>query len=72
MKRLYRSKKDKMIAGICGGIATYFSIDPTLVRLGFVFAAAITAVAPMVIVYCVGWLIIPQEPESQQISNVSP
>ena len=32
-KKLYRSKKNKMIAGVCGGIAEYFDIDPTLVRL---------------------------------------
>ena len=36
MKRLYRSEKNRMIAGVCGGIAEYFNIDPTLVRLGFV------------------------------------
>ena len=35
-KRLYRSKKDRMICGVCGGIANYFNIDPTLVRLAFV------------------------------------
>lgn len=33
VKRLYRSKNDRMIAGVCGGIAQYFHIDPTLVRL---------------------------------------
>lgn len=33
VKRLYRSKSDRMIAGVCGGIAQYFNIDPTLVRL---------------------------------------
>ena len=32
-KKLYRSKKDKKIAGVCGGIAEYFDVDPTLVRL---------------------------------------
>ena len=36
MKRLYKSENNKMIAGVCGGIAEYFDIDPTLVRLGFV------------------------------------
>ena len=35
-KRLYRSRKDRMICGVCGGIAKYFNIDPTLVRLAFV------------------------------------
>lgn len=35
-KRLYRVEEGKMICGVCGGIAEYFNIDPTLVRLGFV------------------------------------
>lgn len=33
-KRLYKSRNDKMLGGVCGGIAEYFDIDPTLVRLG--------------------------------------
>ena len=35
-KRLYRSRKDKMLAGICGGLAEYFAVDPSLVRLACV------------------------------------
>ena len=38
-KRLYRSKKERMIAGICGGVAEYFNIDPVIVRLIFVVLA---------------------------------
>lgn len=38
-KRLYRSTDDRMIAGVCAGLAEYFSIDPTLVRIIFVFGA---------------------------------
>ncbi|MEZ4727847.1 MAG: PspC domain-containing protein [Caldilineaceae bacterium] len=34
-KRLYRSRNDRMVAGVCGGLAHYFGIDPTLVRLAF-------------------------------------
>lgn len=34
MKKLYKSNRQKMVAGVCGGIAEYFDIDPTLVRLG--------------------------------------
>ena len=36
MKKLHKSSSQKMVAGVCGGIAEYFSIDPTLVRLGFI------------------------------------
>ena len=35
-KRLYRSRKDKMLAGICGGLAEYFAVDPSLVRIACV------------------------------------
>ncbi len=37
IKRLYRSRQDRMIGGVCGGLGDYFGIDPTLVRLLFVF-----------------------------------
>lgn len=63
MKKLYRSKKNRMIAGICGGIAEIFSLDPTIVRLAVVLAALITAVFPFVITYIIGWIIIPEEDE---------
>lgn len=41
MKRLYRSDKDKMICGVCGGIAEYFDFDPTLVRLAWIVLFAL-------------------------------
>jgi phage shock protein C len=61
MRKLYRSKKDRKLAGICGGIAEFFHIDSTLVRLAAVFLCFITGIAPLVIVYLVGWLIIPEK-----------
>lgn len=39
MKKVYRSKENRMVCGVCGGIAEYFNIDPTLVRLGWVLVA---------------------------------
>jgi phage shock protein C len=41
-KKLYRSKKDRMISGVCGGLAEYLNIDPTLVRIGFIALAFLT------------------------------
>jgi phage shock protein C len=58
-RRLYRSNSDKMIAGICGGLAEYMDGDPTLIRLIMVFLCLITGVLPLFIVYLVGWIIIP-------------
>lgn len=51
-KRLYRSRKDKMICGVCGGIAKYFNIDPTLVRLAFVLIAFVGRIRNLCIYYC--------------------
>jgi phage shock protein C len=64
VKKLYRSSKDRKIAGICGGLGEYFSVDPTLIRLAFVFIALITAVIPMIVAYLIGWIIIPLAPSS--------
>ena len=41
-KQLYRSRDDRMIAGVCGGLGDYFDIDPTIIRLLFVFGAFAT------------------------------
>ena len=59
MQRIYRSRTDQKIAGICGGLGEMFDIDPTLVRLAAVFAAIATGVLPLLITYFVGWWIIP-------------
>ena len=65
MKRIYRSQVDKKIAGICGGLAEVFSIDPTLVRLGVVFVGLATGVLPIVVTYIVGWIVIPHKVSSE-------
>lgn len=61
-KRLYRSRNERMIAGVCGGIAEYFNIDPTLVRLLFVFAAL--AGGPGLIAYLIMLIVVPEEPSA--------
>ena len=60
IKRVYRSKKGKMLAGVCGGIAEYFEVDPVLVRLLFVLLLFMGFVG--IIVYLVAWLLIPENP----------
>ncbi len=59
-KRLTRSRDDQMIAGVCGGIARYVGMDPTLVRVLAVIAA-IFAFPGALIGYLVAWAIMPQE-----------
>ena len=58
-KKLYRSKKDKMIAGVCGGLAEYTNDDPTVMRVLFVIATVFTGIVPGIIVYIALALIIP-------------
>jgi phage shock protein C len=62
MKRLYLSSTDRKIFGVCGGIAEYFEIDPTVVRIGAVVLAIITAVIPVGIGYIIAKLVIPEHP----------
>ncbi len=63
MKKLYRSRKDKMLGGICGGLGDYLGVDPTLIRL--VFVALGFMFPPFIFAYLVAWLIIPQAPGAQ-------
>ena len=61
MKRLYLSKTDKKLAGLCGGLGEFFDIDPTLIRLATVFACLVTGFFPLACAYVIGWLIVPEE-----------
>jgi phage shock protein C len=63
---MYRSQDDRRIAGICGGLGETYDIDPTLLRLIFIFLAIISGVLPMVAVYIIGWIIIPAESQRKQ------
>ncbi|MDK2928588.1 MAG: phage shock protein [Methanococcus sp.] len=61
MKRLYRSDKEKMLSGVCGGLAIYFNVDPTLIRLLWVLLFFMNPL--MIIVYIIAAIIIPIVPE---------
>lgn len=61
-KRLYRSKDERMISGVCGGLGKYFNVDPTLIRLLFVITAA--AGGPGLIAYIILAIVVPEEPAS--------
>ena len=60
MKRLMRSRKDRMIAGVCGGIAEYFNLDPTLVRIIYVLVSIFSVAFPGILVYIILWIIVPE------------
>lgn len=61
-KRLYRSKRDSMLGGVAGGLAEYFNIDPTIVRLLFVLLTFVTVGFPAILLYIILWAVIPQNP----------
>ena len=57
--RLLRSRKDKMLAGVCGGIAEWMGWDPTVVRLAYVLLSILSAGFPGILVYLIFWLVAP-------------
>lgn len=59
-KRLYRSTTDKKFAGVCGGIAEYFGIDSSIVRIVIALIAIFTAVVPCLIIYAIVAFILPE------------
>jgi phage shock protein C len=64
IKRLYRSKSDRMIAGVCGGLKDYLDIDSTIIRLLFLAAALFGG--PGLILYIVMWILVPEEPFAKE------
>jgi len=63
IKRIYRSKKDRMLGGVCGGMAEYFNTDPVLIRILWVIFSLITAVLTGILAYAICWIIIPENPD---------
>lgn len=61
MKKLYRSKSDRKLAGVCGGLAEYLNIDPTVIRVIWAITSLFAFVG--IIAYVVCAVIIPEEPE---------
>jgi len=60
-KRLTRSRRERILGGVCGGLAEYLGIDPTIVRLVWAALTVFTAGFPGVLLYLLGWFIIPEE-----------
>lgn len=58
-KKLYRSTEHTVIAGVLGGVAEYFDIDPVLPRLMFTLITFATGIFPAVIVYIIAWIVVP-------------
>ena len=57
---LHRSKQNRMIAGVCGGIAEHLGWDPTLVRILYVLVSIFSAAIPGILVYIILWIVMPE------------
>lgn len=60
MNKLYRSKSNRIIAGVCGGIGEYLGIDPTLIRLLWILFSL--SIGAGLLAYIIAWIIVPEEP----------
>lgn len=61
--RLYRSRTNRMLLGVCGGLGEYFNVDPTIPRIAFV-VLGVLSLGTWLLIYLIMALIIPQEPEA--------
>ncbi|WP_128694417.1 PspC domain-containing protein [Methanoculleus taiwanensis] len=61
MKKLTRSRNDRMVAGVIGGLGEYFNVDANLIRVLWVIITVFTGFIPGIVAYLLLWLILPQE-----------
>ncbi|HZD74497.1 MAG TPA: PspC domain-containing protein [Actinomycetota bacterium] len=59
-RKLYRSRSDRMLGGVCGGLAQYFNTDATLIRVLFVILTVLGGAGP--VIYLAMWIIVPNQP----------
>lgn len=69
---LYRSRKNRMLGGVCGGLAEWLGWSPTWVRILYIIGSIASVAFPGSIVYLVLWLVIPMEPRNDGVIDVSP
>lgn len=62
-KQLFRSRDNRMVAGVCAGLGEYLGLDPTVVRLAFLVASLLGYIGPLLIAYLVLFIVVPEEPQ---------
>lgn len=70
-KRLYRSRTERKIAGVCGGLAKYVNLDPTIVRLAWLVLTLLPP-CPGLLAYLLAWVVVPLEPPELETTSASP
>ena len=68
-KKLYRSREDRWVAGVCGGLARYLDVDPIVIRL--IALILVLCAGGGLLVYIIAWIVIPEEPDSLAIVDES-
>ncbi len=63
VNRLYRLRDDARVAGVCGGLGEYLSVDPVVIRLVWVVTTCFTGIVPGLLAYALAWAVVPLEPE---------
>lgn len=71
-KKLTRSRTNRMIAGVMGGLGEYFGIDPVLLRLGYLILTVFTGFVPGIIGYLLAIVIVPEAPHHAHARTVAP
>jgi phage shock protein C len=61
MKRLYRSRKDRILGGVCGGLGDHIDVDPTIIRVVWAVVSLLT-IGTGLLAYIIAWILIPEEP----------
>lgn len=67
MKRLYRSKKERILGGVCAGLGEHLDVDPTVIRLIWA-VVSVLSVGTGIIIYILAWIIIPEEDSDGTVS----
>ncbi|MDP3883064.1 MAG: PspC domain-containing protein [Candidatus Staskawiczbacteria bacterium] len=62
MKRLYKSKDNKVFCGVIGGVGEYFDVDPVLLRVVWLLIVVFTGIFPGIIAYILACIVVPQKP----------
>jgi phage shock protein C len=70
--RLRRSRQNRMLGGVIGGVAEYFDRDPTLLRVLYVLISILSAAFPGIFVYLILWVLIPEQPSVPVVQVSSP
>lgn len=71
-RRLYRSRTDRIMAGVCGGIAAYFGIDPLVIRLSYLVLTVLFFFGSGILIYIILWIAVPQQPVSFMNNHNTP